>query len=301
MFDTLSFDDEYTIMEATLETEVRTATNMFHIVMLQHDNNMAQAEYKVLTESGTDEDLEMLYMEATEQANQKSEGIFSKIFTAIRNFLSGIKEKITKFFTGKKESDVDKNAKVNAPADPNKVATEGSKLMSKGQALLSKINSGVGDFAKEVGDFVDNCNAFVKLGGLVITGAGAFKFVKTLLTKTDEAKEKIDKCETIFGNIKDPKKKELAMKVINGIKNISTKIGNTASGLMTKIPWVGKKKQEDEANDKREALKNKAKKQIKQDRMEKYGEEVADNVSTPLNESAEDDFTSALSAIYDAL
>ena len=60
--------------------------------------NMLEAQYKVVTESGTKEDFEYLYMEAQEETKEKKKGIFNGIIEWVKK----IKDKIVDFFTKKK-------------------------------------------------------------------------------------------------------------------------------------------------------------------------------------------------------
>jgi hypothetical protein len=60
--------------------------------------NMLEAQYKVITESGTKEDFEYLYMEAQEQMKEKKKSIFNSIIEWVKK----IKDKIVDFFTKKK-------------------------------------------------------------------------------------------------------------------------------------------------------------------------------------------------------
>lgn len=66
--------------------------------------NMLEAQYKVVTENGTREDFEYLYMEAKKEVKEKKKGIFQSII----DWLKRIKEKISDFFTKKK---IDSNIK----------------------------------------------------------------------------------------------------------------------------------------------------------------------------------------------
>ena len=67
--------------------------------------NMLEAQYKVVTESGTKEDFEYLYMEAQEEVKQKKKCIFNGII----EWVIKIKDKLVDFFKEKKiEKEIDK-------------------------------------------------------------------------------------------------------------------------------------------------------------------------------------------------
>ena len=67
--------------------------------------NMLEAQYKVVTENGTKEDFEYLYMEAKEETKEKKKGIFNGII----EWVTKIKNRLVDFFKEKKiEKQIDK-------------------------------------------------------------------------------------------------------------------------------------------------------------------------------------------------
>ena len=67
--------------------------------------NMLESQYKVVTENGTKEDFEYLYMEAKEETKEKKKGIFNSIV----EWVIKIKNRLVDFFREKKiEKQIDK-------------------------------------------------------------------------------------------------------------------------------------------------------------------------------------------------
>ena len=78
------YDNKLSFMIESLDTQMKI--------------NMLEAQYKVITESGTKEDFKYLYMEAQEETKEKKKGIFDGIIEWVKK----IKDKIVDFFTKKK-------------------------------------------------------------------------------------------------------------------------------------------------------------------------------------------------------
>lgn len=286
MIYSLSIDQDVAIMEATLDNELRTANNLFEMVMLQHDTNLANAEHKVFCESGTDEDLEMLYMEATEQVAQKSEGIIKRIFTAIKNFLSNITEKITSLFKSK-EKNVDEKAKVKLDFNPEEIQAKANGLLAKAKQLIAKVKSGAKNAADEVANFIIDCNKYVMAGSVVLSGIGVYQGFKKLSNKTNDAKKQVDSLEKAAEGITDPEKVKLIQKITGAVSKVIKTLGNAAVTICSKIPVVGK------------AVKGAKKDDAVKDSTEETKLDATDEDAT--TESAEDEFAATLSEIVNGL
>ena len=93
---------------------------MYEMVDKNLELNMLEAEAKVLTESGTYDDLDYLYEEANKEAAEKKEGIIAKIVGVVKQIWQAITNTITNFFSKNKdtegEAEVDENdeKRVNA-------------------------------------------------------------------------------------------------------------------------------------------------------------------------------------------
>ncbi len=116
--------------------------------------NSVEAEYKVFNESGTDEDLVMLYEEAQEGFVGKIVASIKKIGEAIAEFFKKIKTKIIEIFSKKEVEDnidkMEKKIKLNPFARNKKIEINDDdeakglcrKFMDKIKAFISKIKGG---------------------------------------------------------------------------------------------------------------------------------------------------------------
>ena len=108
------------IEESTYEIQMAKLNAMYEMVDKNLELNMLEAEAKVLTESGTYDDLDYLYEEANKEAAEKKEGIIAKIVGVVKQIWQAITNTITNFFSknkvGEGEAEVDENdeKRVNA-------------------------------------------------------------------------------------------------------------------------------------------------------------------------------------------
>ena len=108
------------IEESRYEIQMAKLNAMYEMVDKNLELNMLEAEAKVLTESGTYDDLDYLYEEANKEAAEKKEGIISKIIGVVKQIWQAITNTITNFFSknkvGEGEAEVDENdeKRVNA-------------------------------------------------------------------------------------------------------------------------------------------------------------------------------------------
>ena len=108
------------IEESKYEIQMAKLNAMYEMVDKNLELNMLEAEAKVLTESGTYDDLDYLYEEANKEAAEKKEGIISKIIGVVKQIWQAITNTITNFFSKNKdvegEAEVDENdeKRVNA-------------------------------------------------------------------------------------------------------------------------------------------------------------------------------------------
>lgn len=89
--------------------------SMMDAIVSKHDAMIKQADAKIMTESGTLDDLEMLYQEAEEETQQAKKGVLKTICGAIKSFFTNIWNWIQKNILKRDidpngESEIDKNA-----------------------------------------------------------------------------------------------------------------------------------------------------------------------------------------------
>ena len=180
------------IEESTYEIQMAKLNAMYEMVDKNLELNMLEAEAKVLTESGTYDDLDYLYEEANKEAAEKKEGIISKIIGVVKQIWQAITNTITNFFSknkvGEGEAEVDENDE---------------KRMNALNAVWGKI--------KQVLNFVRNNGAKIAMGVAAIG---------TLILGGLE----------LFG--KKGKKVKRPSSVVKGwIQNINSKAGEVTSAL----------------------------------------------------------------------
>ena len=239
----LNEDRECAILEAALDSEVRTLSNDVSRLLLEHDSNLAQADAKLFIESGNDEDMVTLYTEAADQALEKGKGIFRRIFDAIKEFTGKVRDKIVGIFKGKEDKileGADKNAKVEMQMDQNK-ANEGIGLLNKGKNLIKKILSSSSDNIEEVTNYVDTCNKFVKLVLSVATLGIAVKQLKDLRPKIDMIDKLSDEASKVIDTIKNPTKFNLINKVATAMSKVAKAIGSGVMSVYNKVASVAGK------------------------------------------------------------
>ena len=184
------------IEESTYEIQMAKLNAMDEMIDKNLVLNMLEAEAKVLTESGTYDDLDYLYEEANKEAAEKKEGIISKIIGVVKQIWQAITNTITNFFSKNKD------AEGEAEVDEND-----EKRMNALNAVWGKI--------KQVLNFVRNNGAKIAMGVAAIG---------TLILGGLE----------LFG--KKGKKVKRPSSVVKGwIQNINSKAGEVKSALNSAI------------------------------------------------------------------
>ncbi len=105
---------EYEADMLKIDLETQRYQTAYEMVDRQLQENFKFAELKVLEENGTYADLNYLYTEATKDAEEKKQGIFSSIIRAIKNFFTAIFNKLRGL-----KAPSDENATVEVPGDFN--------------------------------------------------------------------------------------------------------------------------------------------------------------------------------------
>ena len=171
-------DRELAIEESAFDVEFSKLQTMYEMVKLQYDQMCKDAELKVLTESGTYDDLTFLISEAEAEVGEQKKGIIARFIEAIGKLFSAIGKKISEIF-GLGDANMD----VEVPAD----------TVEKGNALLNSINNAQNGIAKlRNGDFTGALDLLKALAIPVIaTGATVGGVVLYKKGKLDELIKKI--------------------------------------------------------------------------------------------------------------
>ena len=218
-------DRELAIEESAFDTEFSKLNTMYEMVNLQLTQMQKDAELKVLTESGTYDDLTYLISEAETEVGQQKKGIIATIIDAIGRLFSAIGTKISQIF-GKGEA----NMEVEAPAE----------TVEKGNAIVNAMNEAHnGDFSGALNLLNAVKIPVITAGGAVATGVAIKKYkkgeldglVKKVQDGFNKLKADFEAAKTkIFGT-----KETTDQDAQKGSLNIIQKIGSAINGFVGTI------------------------------------------------------------------
>lgn len=230
-----------------------------------NDINAKRAEFKVMAENGTDEDLFSLYSEAAAEANQQKKGIIATFIEKIGAVLRSIGEKISNFFSKKPLSDDQKKTEVEVPVDKGFIGAANKFRGMVGNAIGKIKNSALTEA------FVSELEAAaVALAAKAVVGKVADKakeVVKSKGTKTtageaQQTAEEVGKESKgllgILNNLKDAvigndEQGNLIKRTMGAISKGAKALGDAASGLVSSVMKAVQGKKKDENKDESEA------------------------------------------------
>ena len=212
---------------------------LLEMVALQEQQMKMDAELKVLSESGTYDDLEYLYTEAEEETAEKKRSLLGNLIDAIVQFFVGIARKIKSFFSKK---------------DPEEVV-EGDENLSKQAGFFSEIASklsSVPALLKE-GKFGEAVKAASPiwasaLGVLGTIGGG--KLIKKTVSEWNKDLSLVQNVQNIFTGIGNGilsffQKKGKANTEIDATGDVGTDVPKDENGIaawfMKIINWLKEK------------------------------------------------------------
>lgn len=180
------FEREIAIESAKMDISMQKLDALYEAVDANLQANYKEAELKVYTESGTYDDLAMLYMEAENDAAEKKGGILSSLFNAILNLCSSIINGIKNIFkksSGSKSVPQDTVLDVESE-DAKKLDTAG-KIAGKATGFLHGIKNTTKDSCEDLVKFVKDNIGFVVVTGTAATGAvvGTTRLITKKVTK----------------------------------------------------------------------------------------------------------------------
>lgn len=260
-------DESYTkqadVMNMAIDNKMMHLNIEYSKVMLEHKKNLNDIEYKVMMESGNEDDLILLYTAEAEETQKKGEGIIRKIINAIKNFFKQIRSA----FTGQK---IDKDSlpdNIEVKYDPNEVIKEGK-----------EINGRVNSFLKN----------FVFVAGATAAVAGTYKLVKDAVLPTvenmkqlhSEQEEKIKNIEKTLESGKcTPEQVEDLTKLLNELKE-NAKKSNTIMGTIHDLKSDEYEKIANDNKDKREQEKQDKKDEKEQKKYDEKRTEIDANINS---------------------
>ena len=235
-------DDErdFMIIESTFDNVIKQAECLYEMAILKHKMFISDAENKVLCESGTFDDLEILYEEAGASTDKTKEGIIKKIITGIQNFFTNIATKIKNLFTKDKLDKIAADKSKKEINDPKAAASIIDEAKAKASTLTVKIKGG----AKSVVKTVSKPKNAVKV---VVGGAVAVGGYKMLSGKFDDFKKYVN--GLISKVEKDPKlppdEKQTILTRLSGLVKNAT---SAFTGFVTSVTSAFGKNKDDKEN-----------------------------------------------------
>lgn len=226
--------------------------------------NAKRAEFKVMAENGTDDDLFSLYSEAAAEANQQKKGIIATFIEKIGAVLRSIGEKISNFFSKKPLSDEQKKTEVEVPVDKGFIGAANKFRGMVGNAIGKIKNSALTEA------FVSELEAAaVALAAKAVVGKVADKAkeaVKSKGTKTtageaQQTAEEVGKESKgllgILNNLKDAvigndEQGNLVKRTMGAISKGAKALGDAATGLVSGVMKAVQGKKKDENKDESE-------------------------------------------------
>ena len=226
--------------------------------------NAKRAEFKVMAENGTDDDLFSLYSEAAAEANQQKKGIIATFIEKIGAVLRSIGEKISNFFSKKPLSDDQKKTEVEVPVDKGFIGAANKFRGMVGNAI-GKIKNG----ALTVAFVAALESAAVDLAAKAVVDKvadKAKKAVKSKGTKTtageaQQTAEEVGKESKgllgILNNLKDAvigndEQGNLVKRTMGAISKGAKALGDAATGLVSGVMKAVQGKKKDENKDESE-------------------------------------------------
>ena len=276
------------IVEAKLNTLFERCNMMLEMVQLRYEQNVREAELKVLVEGGTYDDLTYFIEEAGDEAADKKKGIIATLIDTILNLCKTIVDSIRSLFI---KDDVE-----TVQVDEN--IMNSVNIIDQGHQVLQQIFSGgiVSTFLRGVA-IAEGFNKFLGLVKSIPSTAGQ---VKTYTADAvNKAKDKlIAVCDWISDHTAD-KEEELKNAsaeqvnrkegnigidfILNGVKNFQNLIRKTINRLFTALGDKLKGKNKTKEDDKENADKSENKDEKSADKPAEGEAENKDN--TPDNSS----------------
>lgn len=182
------------IEESTLNNEFEKLNMLYEMRTMQYEQNCRDAELKVLSESGTYDDLEyLLEVAATEVAEQK-QGILTKIGNVLKNLWKSIKNAFAKLFEKKADSNGELEMSEKELAALNKLTA----MTNEMNALTSDVKNGnYNAIIERIKKILPVVTVLGAAGGTVAAG------VKLVKTSRSEINEKIMPLKDIVDNVAD--------------------------------------------------------------------------------------------------
>ena len=238
------------IEESTYKIQMAKLNAMYEMVDKNLELNMLEAEAKVLTESGTYDDLDYLYEEANAEAAKKKEGIIAKIVGVVKTIWGKITSAITNLLSKcgiiKDEVEVD--------ANDEKRMNALNAIWGKVKQVLNFVRNNGGKIAVSIAvlgtGIIAGLELFGKEGGKVKKPSSVVKgWIQNIKSKAGEVTSALSSA----GGDGDEKKKgleilsEVGEKLKSWIDSLTSKVTGAISSAKEAI--TGKSDTNGEKND----------------------------------------------------
>lgn len=263
--------------------------------------NAKRAEFKVMAENGTDDDLFSLYSEAAAEANQQKKGIIATFIEKIGAVLRSIGEKISNFFSKKPLSDEQKKTEVEVPVDKGFIGAANKFRGMVGNAIGKIKNSALTEaFVSELEAAAVALAAKAVVGKVADKAKEAIKSkgTKTTAGNAQQTAEEVGKESKgllgILNNLKDAvigndEQGGLIKRTMGAISKGAKALGDAATGLVSSVMKAVQGKKKAENKDESEAPAEN-KEEAKTDEAPAEGAAAnSDEEETSGNESVQDD------------
>ena len=226
------FEKEFMSMESSFDIEMAKLQLACEYADRLYEIRLMESNAHVLNESGTYEDIAVLYEDAGKENVEKKDGIIKNIIRSISNFITGIFDKISKFFSKEKEvqlEEAEKSGRFNNIKLPN-INTCISKLQDAVNTVdrfLKPAYTVTNEQGEQVFDAVQTAiNAFSAIG-IVQTSIKIYHKAYSVVTGLmDTVKKKLDQLEK--GEIKG----EGAKKALTAVQSLVKVFSNISSAAV---------------------------------------------------------------------
>lgn len=202
-------DRQWAIIESVMDSKLARLDFEFEQVMMRHRRNLANIELKVLMESGSDEDLEMLYEAEAEETKEKGKGILSRIIDAIVSFFKKIRDFIFK------AEDTNPPEQVEVE-NPNILIRKGNELLAGIRSFFSGKKGAL--HAAEIGT--------ATVGSIVITKEKILPTIKKVEEFIKDSEEEARRIQTQLngGTPPDPQDQEELKGAFGKLRSLGSRL-----------------------------------------------------------------------------
>ena len=265
----LNFERIMSEMNKRFDIDLKRSEACIEVAIMEASINIEEAEYKMICENGTEDDLDYMLEEAEEGFVAKIKAALKKILDAVVEFFKSLRDKIVGFFS-KKETDeqmkkMEQKAKTNPLFRNKKIEIDNTeeelklidKYKQKLKTFFARVKSGNSIGNDEIDDAEDSFlrkHGAIIAGGTVVTIGVAIALLRKRASKvkqeTDasekEIQEFIDKAMNEFDRVIEPEKATLLQKIADKFAKVGKKEGEVktkgVTGLISKIKGLFNKR-----------------------------------------------------------